>query len=518
MTRDHADAGTHDARRLARGCSTARDVRLDPAAMPAVEASARAVDAIVARGEPVYGINTGFGKLAERAHRAPTISPRSSATSCCRMPPASASRCAGRDRAPDDGAQAREPRPRRLRRAAGNARHARSHAGARRDPGRSVPGLGRRLRRSRAARAPDGGHARRRRSRSSPANACRRRPRSRAPGSRRSRSARRRGSRCSTARSSRPADALAGLFAIERVFRAALVTGALSTDAAKGSDTPFDARIHALRGHRGQIDVAAALRALMAGSAIRASHLLNDDRVQDPYCLRCQPQVMGAVLDLVRQAAATLATEANGVSDNPLIFAETRRGAVRREFPRRAGRVRGRHAGHRGVRDRLARRAAHRHAGRSRAVGLAGVPHAAARAELRLHDRAGDGRGAGRREQAARRPGERRFDPDLGQPGGPRVDGGARRAPARRPWRRTPSTSSPSNCWRRRRAAISTRRCASSLPLERVRARLRERVPGLDDDRYLAPDIAAAAELVRSGALVAAAGIGHASRPRRNRA
>ena len=119
------------------------------------------------------------------------------------------------------------------------------------------------------------------------------------------------------------AEALAGLFAIERVFHAALVTGALSTDAAKGSDTPFDARIHALRGHRGQIEVAAALRALMAGSSIRASHLVHDDRVQDPYCLRCQPQVMGAVLDLLRHAAATLVTEANGVSDNPLIFADS---------------------------------------------------------------------------------------------------------------------------------------------------------------------------------------------------
>ena len=115
------------------------------------------------------------------------------------------------------------------------------------------------------------------------------------------------------------AEALAGLFAIERVFRAALITGALATDAAKGSDTPFDARIHALRGHRGQIEVAAGLRSLMAGSTIRASHLVGDERVQDPYSLRCQPQVMGAVLDLMRQSAATLATEANGVSDNPLI-------------------------------------------------------------------------------------------------------------------------------------------------------------------------------------------------------
>lgn len=117
--------------------------------------------------------------------------------------------------------------------------------------------------------------------------------------------------------------ALAGLFEAEALFQSALVTGALSTDAARGSDTPFDPRIHQLRRHRGQIETAAALRALMQGSAIRASHLTGDDRVQDPYCLRCQPQVMGAALDLLRQAATTLATESNGVSDNPLIFAET---------------------------------------------------------------------------------------------------------------------------------------------------------------------------------------------------
>jgi histidine ammonia-lyase len=114
--------------------------------------------------------------------------------------------------------------------------------------------------------------------------------------------------------------ALAALFEAENLFQAALVTGALSTDAARGSDAPFDPRIHALRRHRGQIETAAALRALMAGSAIRASHLIGDERVQDPYCLRCQPQEMGAALDVLRQAAHTLATEANGVSDNPLIF------------------------------------------------------------------------------------------------------------------------------------------------------------------------------------------------------
>ena len=118
------------------------------------------------------------------------------------------------------------------------------------------------------------------------------------------------------------AHALAGLFETEALLRAALATGALSTDAARGSDTPFDPRIHALRRHRGQIDVAGTLRRLLAGSEIRASHLTGDDRIQDPYCLRCQPQVMGACLDLLRQAGKTLRNEANGVTDNPLIFAE----------------------------------------------------------------------------------------------------------------------------------------------------------------------------------------------------
>jgi histidine ammonia-lyase len=117
--------------------------------------------------------------------------------------------------------------------------------------------------------------------------------------------------------------ALAALFEVETLFQSALITGALSTEAAKGSDTPFDPRIHALRRHPGQIDAAAALRALMAGSAIRASHLFADPRVQDPYCLRCQPQVMGAALDLLRHVAVTLEREANGVSDNPLIFPES---------------------------------------------------------------------------------------------------------------------------------------------------------------------------------------------------
>jgi histidine ammonia-lyase len=116
--------------------------------------------------------------------------------------------------------------------------------------------------------------------------------------------------------------ALAGLFELERVFAAAVVSGSLSLDALKGSDAPFDARIHHLRGFDGQARTAQTYRALLAGSAIRESHR-DCPRVQDPYSLRCQPQVMGACLDLMTQQAQTLLTEANAVTDNPLIFPES---------------------------------------------------------------------------------------------------------------------------------------------------------------------------------------------------
>ncbi len=116
--------------------------------------------------------------------------------------------------------------------------------------------------------------------------------------------------------------ALSGLFAAERAMSAAFVAGAMTVDACLGSDTPFDARIHAVRRHRGQIDAAAVYRDLLAGSAIRASHL-DCGRVQDPYSLRCQPQVMGACLDQWRHVAGILLAEANAVSDNPLVFADT---------------------------------------------------------------------------------------------------------------------------------------------------------------------------------------------------
>jgi histidine ammonia-lyase len=113
--------------------------------------------------------------------------------------------------------------------------------------------------------------------------------------------------------------ALDALFTGERVFSAAIAAGALSVDALKGSIKPFDARISELRGQPGQIRVAAAIRDLLDGSEIVASHA-RCGKVQDPYSFRCQPQVMGASLDLLANAARTLTTEAGAVTDNPIVF------------------------------------------------------------------------------------------------------------------------------------------------------------------------------------------------------
>ncbi|HRO80507.1 MAG TPA: histidine ammonia-lyase [Alicycliphilus denitrificans] len=116
--------------------------------------------------------------------------------------------------------------------------------------------------------------------------------------------------------------ALAGLFDAESVFAAGLVSGALTLEAIKGSVKPFDARIHEARGQAGQIAVAAAVRALLEGSAIDPSHP-HCGRVQDPYSIRCVPQVMGACLDNLQHAARVLRIEANAASDNPLVFTDT---------------------------------------------------------------------------------------------------------------------------------------------------------------------------------------------------
>lgn len=114
--------------------------------------------------------------------------------------------------------------------------------------------------------------------------------------------------------------ALAGLFGAWRSAQSALVTSALSTDAIMGSTAPLQPEIHSLRGHRGQIEAAKTMRRLLADSEIRESHRDGDVRVQDPYCIRCQPQVTGAAMDILRQAAVTLEIEANAATDNPLVL------------------------------------------------------------------------------------------------------------------------------------------------------------------------------------------------------
>ena len=301
------------------------------------------------------------------------------------------------------------------------------------------------------------------------------------------------------------ATALAGLFAIEDVFQAALVTGALATDAARGSDTPFDPRIHALRGHAGQIEVAAALRALMAGSAIRASHLTGDPRVQDPYCLRCQPQVMGAVLDMVRHAAATLTTEANGVTDNPLVVAggEVLSGGNFHAEPVAF------------AADMLAIAACEIGSLAERRVAmlidpaLSGLPaFLAARPGLNSGFMVAQVTAAALVAENKQRAFPASVDSiptSANQEDHVSMAAhGARRLAA--------MAENAVNV-----VAIELMAAAqgcdfaaplhSSVPLERVRARLRERVPMLVEDRYLASDIAAAADLVRSGHLAIAAGV-----------
>ncbi len=114
--------------------------------------------------------------------------------------------------------------------------------------------------------------------------------------------------------------ALAGLFGAWRAAHSALVTSALSTDAIMGSTAPLQPEIHTLRGHRGQIEAGEAMRELLAGSEIRENHVVDDARVQDPYCIRCQPQVTGAAMDVLRMAARTLEIEANAATDNPLVL------------------------------------------------------------------------------------------------------------------------------------------------------------------------------------------------------
>jgi histidine ammonia-lyase len=479
-------------------------VRLDAAALPAVAASAAAVDAMVGRGDAIYGVNTGFGKL---------VSVRIEAEDLARLQ---------RNLVLSHAAGVGVPMARnsaRLMMALKLASLARGVSGVRpatlalleamlaRDLVPVVPCQGSvgacgdlaPLAHMTAAMLGVGeafvGEAR------MPADAALARaglaPLALGP---KEGLALLNGTQFSTA------EALAGLFAIERVFQAALVTGALSTDAARGSDTPFDERIQLLRGHRGQIEVAAALRALMAKSAIRASHLIGDTRVQDPYSLRCQPQVMGAALDMMRYAATTLAIEANGVSDNPLIFAQTQEALSGGNF----------HA------EPVA------FAADALAIAICEIGSIAERRIAMLIDPALSGLPAF-------------LTPRPGLNSGlmlAQVTAAALVAENKQCAHPASIDSIPTSANQEDHVAMaahSARRLAamaenaanviaieliaaaqgcefhaplsSSAPLERARALLRARVPKLEDDRPLAPDLAAAAEVVRSGAVADAAGL-----------
>ena len=478
-------------------------VRIDRAALPQIEASARAVAAILAKGEPVYGINTGFGRLAHvripaadlatlqrnivLSHAAGVGEPMDRAT--VRLMMALKLACLGR------GASGVRPETLHMLEAM-LAREvipvvpSQGSVGASGDLAplahmtAAMLGVGE----VELAGERMGADAALARAGLSPIVLAAKEG-----------LAMLNGTQFSTA------EALSGLFAIERVFQAALVTGALATDAARGSDTPFDPRIQALRGHRGQIEVAAALRALMAGSAIRASHLTGDERVQDPYCLRCQPQVMGAVLDLLRQAAATLVTEANGVSDNPVITADGEALS--------GGNF---HAAPVGF------------AADVLALAVCEIGSLAERRVAMLIDPAFSGLPAF-------------LTPRPGLNSGfmmAQVTAAALVAENKQRAHPASIDSIPTSANQedhvsmaahgaRRLAAmaqnaaniaaieliVAAQGCdfhaplTSSAALERVRALLRERVAHLEDDRFLAPDIAAAADLVRAGVICEAVGI-----------
>ena len=227
--------------------------------------------------------------------------------------------------------------------------------------------------------------------------------------------------------------------------------------------------------------------------------------MQDPYCLRCQPQVVGACLDQLRHAALVLVREANAVTDNPLVFAG--------DGGDDGGSISGGNFHAEPVAlacDAMAVAIAEVGAIAERRIAMlidsqrlapAAVPHRRAGPEHRLHDRPRHRGGAGHREQVARPSGQRRQPADLRQPGRPRLDGDLRGAPAAADDRTTPRTSSASSCWPRRRASSSCARWRSSPPLEAAHALLREALPGDAEDRYLAPDIDAATALVRDGSL-----------------
>ena len=426
----HAQAGAGAPRRLARDLPRRGRRARSRHRRPRIEASrARRSAAIVAKGEPVYGINTGFGKLASVRIEAADLARLqrnivlSHAAGVGEPTPAAR-------RAADARLEAREPRRRAPPACAGDGGDAAGDAGERAHPGRAASGLGRRIGRSRAARAHGGGHDRRRR------DAYARGPHDR-PSAALARAglapvalgpkeglALLNGTQFSTAY------ALAALFEAGNLFRTALVTGVLSTEAAKGSDAPFDPRMHALSRHRGQADCAAALRALMAGSAIRESHR----RRRRPRAGPLLPALPAAGDGRRARHAAPCRQRAGDRGQR-----RVRQSADHR----RRGRWRCRAATSMPSRWRSpptswrspSARSARSPSGASpcwstrRCRGLPAflTPKPGLNSGFMIPQVTAAALVSENKQRAA--PGQRRLDPDLRQPGGPRVDGRARRAP-----------------------------------------------------------------------------------------
>ena len=480
------------------------EVSVDAGCTAGIEASARAIEAIVARGEPVYGINTGFGKLAS-----------------VRIQPADIAKLQT-NIVLSHAAGVGEPAPRnivRLMIALKLASLAQGASGVRPSTLEMLEGI---LVKNLVPVVPSQGSVGASGDLAPLAHlaaamigvgeidtADRRKPARAAlldAGLKPLELGPKEGLALLNGTQFSTAYALAALFSCSRLFKTALVTGVLSTEAAKGSDAPFDERIHMLRRHRAQMACADALRRLMAGSDIRASHLTCDDRVQDPYCLRCQPQVMGAVLQTLEHAGSVLRDEANGVTDNPLIIAE----------------------------EGLALSGGNFHA---EPVALVADAMALAICEI--------GSFAERRIAMLVDPALSRLPafltPKPGLNSGfmiPQVTAAALAAENKQQAAPASIDTIPTSANQEDHvsmAAHAARRLhpmlenltqilaiellaacqgcdfhaplLSSPPLERVRALVRGSVSGLDDDRFLAPDIATAAGLIRSGAVIEAAGI-----------
>ena len=297
------------------------------------------------------------------------------------------------------------------------------------------------------------------------------------------------------------ADALVPAWQLARI---ADIAGAMTVEATKSSRRPFDPRIQAIRPHPGQVACAANLRRLLADSEIMESHA-DCAKVQDAYSMRCMPQVHGTLRDALTHITAIVEREMNSATDNPLVFADTGEVISGGNFHGQPIALARRPAVRRRHRPRQHQRAARREPGQSRPERPARLPDAAPRPELRHDARAGAGGGAGVGEQDAVVPGQRRFDSDLGQPRGPRVDGHRRRPQVpRRSSTNTHARAGLRSAVRRPGTGVSSGRLRPGRGVEAAYRHIREHVRPLGRDRTLHRDLEAVERLLRSGSLLLA--------------